>query len=97
MARRKKKQSSLLELLVAPVMLGAFFLVFSATKSLVAGGIAFLMGGLILVVIGQMLKSVRLEKLKRSGIADIDKMDGYNFEKYLGQMFRSFGYQTEVT
>ncbi|MBY7740146.1 restriction endonuclease [Paenibacillus polymyxa] len=39
----------------------------------------------------------RTERLKRSGIAQIDKMDGFQFEHYLGHLFRSQGYKAEVT
>ncbi|ANS77121.1 restriction endonuclease [Paenibacillus yonginensis] len=39
----------------------------------------------------------KVAKLKRSGIAEIDKMDGYQFEKFLGHLFRSQGYKAEVT
>nr|WP_254901859.1 restriction endonuclease [Thalassobacillus devorans] len=37
------------------------------------------------------------EKLKRSGIETIDKMDGLQFEEYLAVLFKNHGYKTEVT
>jgi restriction system protein len=37
------------------------------------------------------------EKLRRSGIKDIDTMDGIQFEYYLRELFLSQGYQVEVT
>ncbi|ALP39100.1 restriction endonuclease [Paenibacillus sp. IHB B 3084] len=39
----------------------------------------------------------RAERLKRSGIGQIDKMEGVQFEQYLGHLFRSQGYKAEVT
>ncbi len=39
----------------------------------------------------------RVEKLKKSGIADIDKMDGRQFELYLGHLFKSHGFDSQVT
>ncbi|OAB43692.1 restriction endonuclease [Paenibacillus antarcticus] len=36
-------------------------------------------------------------RLKSSGIAEIDKMEGVQFEQYLGHLFRSQGYKAEVT
>lgn len=39
----------------------------------------------------------RLERLRNSGIAEIDKMSGAEFENYLGQLFRILGYRVEVT
>lgn len=47
----------------------------------------------LMIVIGQK----RAERLKKSGIAEIDKMEGVQFEKYLGHLFRSQGYKAEVT
>lgn len=37
------------------------------------------------------------EKLRKSGITDIDKMDGFTFESYLGELFRNLGYEAKVT
>ncbi|WP_258881572.1 restriction endonuclease [Paenibacillus sp. sptzw28] len=79
------------------LMLGAFIATFSATKSLgVAGfaaGMVFAAGLGIVFFIG-MLKA---ERLRLSGIAEVDKMDGHKFEHYLGHLFRSQGYHAEVT
>lgn len=36
-------------------------------------------------------------RLLRSGIKDIDKMDGRDFEEYLGSLFKAHGYKTGVT
>lgn len=37
------------------------------------------------------------EKLKKSGIKEIDLMDGRQFEHYLGHLFKAHGYAVEVT
>lgn len=50
-----------------------------------------------IVAIAQTIKQQRLDRLKRSGIADIDKMDGRQFELYLGHLFKAHGYAVEVT
>jgi restriction system protein len=39
----------------------------------------------------------RRERLKHSGIKDIDRMEGWRFEEYLGELFRSQGYEVRVT
>lgn len=39
----------------------------------------------------------KLRELRQSGIYDIDKMSGHQFEKYLGRLFQDLGYKTEVT
>jgi restriction system protein len=37
------------------------------------------------------------KKLSQSGIRDIDKMDGFQFEVYLKSLFKELGYKTKVT
>ena len=39
----------------------------------------------------------KLRELRQSGIYDIDKMSGHQFEKYLGSLFPALGYKTEIT
>jgi restriction system protein len=39
----------------------------------------------------------RLRRLSRSGIAEIDQMDGATFEHFLGTLFRRLGYRVELT
>lgn len=38
-----------------------------------------------------------MEMLSKSDINEIDRMDGYQFESYLGALFEKLGYQAEVT
>ena len=38
-----------------------------------------------------------LKRMARSGIRDIDKMDGYQFEVYLKSLFKELGYKPHVT
>jgi restriction system protein len=38
-----------------------------------------------------LIQQKREERLRRSGIADIDKMEGRQFEKYLGHLFKAYG------
>lgn len=42
-------------------------------------------------------RQYREERLKQSGIHDIDTMDGRQFEHYLGLLFKSQGFKVEVT
>lgn len=39
----------------------------------------------------------REQKLRRAGIADIDQMDGLEFETYLQQLFKALGYTVTLT
>jgi restriction system protein len=52
-------------------------------------------GAVALVGLGLRLRQLR--RLARSGIADIDRMDGRTFEEYLGLLFGRLGYRAEVT
>ncbi|BBH22492.1 hypothetical protein Back11_38370 [Paenibacillus baekrokdamisoli] len=101
MSRKKKKQQKELEKLIEGLLMlgviGAFFWIFNLTKSIAAGGIA---AGFVLVIFVaiQIFRRILLEeKLKRSGIKEIDEMDGRQFEHYLGHLFKAHGYAVEVT
>lgn len=95
--RRKKDQLNPVQSLVYLLMLGSFLGIYNLTKTFVAASIAAgcVLGVYISVV--YVLNKQRTERLKRSGIADIDKMDGRQFELYLGHLFRGHGYIAEVT
>ena len=99
MARRKKNDTFELlwqSLVVFPALLG-LWLGFQFTHSIdIAGGLAIVLAGVgmgILLIRKRMIDG----RLRRSGIHDIDQMDGIQFEHYLGQLFRSQGYHVEVT
>ncbi len=53
---------------------------------------------LLLVALGKLAWRVyKLRRLAKSGIREIDRMDGHRFEEYLGTLFRRLGYQVELT
>jgi restriction system protein len=100
MAKRKslnKQRDEAINGLIALILFGSFFFTYSKTKSLAAAavvaGLVLAVGISILIMIGMQ----RAERLRRSGISEIDKMDGHRFEHYLGHLFKSQGYITEVT
>jgi restriction system protein len=99
MARRRRKKEELdpLQAFMLLLMLGAGWGAYSLTKSIVAAGIA---AGVIFVGYALIIFSInqkQTERLKRSGIAEIDKMEGRQFEKYLCHLFKVHGYAAEVT
>lgn len=100
MARRKSKAKQEEEFFQGLTSLAAMGLAFGGyyvTKS-IQGIVAGAIIGLVIVsVIMIIIAQKRAERLKKSGIADIDKMEGIQFEKYLGHLFRAQGYKTEVT
>jgi restriction system protein len=51
----------------------------------------------VLLLAALAVKAHEARRLARSGIADIDRMDGRTFEEYLGVLFRRLGYSAEVT
>ncbi|MFN8481227.1 MAG: restriction endonuclease [Kouleothrix sp.] len=51
----------------------------------------------VYVVFRIILMVYRDRKLARSGIADIDRMDGFRFEHYLVGLFKRLGYTVELT
>ncbi|MBH5317779.1 restriction endonuclease [Paenibacillus sp. GSMTC-2017] len=98
MARRRKKDEldplqSLILLLVFGSFIGGYYLFKSLLISSIFAG----------AILGVYLTSVIIlnrknnERLRRSGITDIDKMDGRRFELYLGHLFEAQGYKAEVT
>jgi restriction system protein len=73
---------------------------FSPVKALLSGMAQLWYVWLILglVLIGRLVfYLLEQQKLARSGIADIDKMDGKTFEKYLKVFFEKLGYKVERT
>lgn len=100
MARRRKKGNSLEDSLINLVALLVIALsgyIYLQTGSLIMAGITF--GVLLGIAMGIrfFLDAKAQERLKRSGIKDIDQMDGRQFEHYLGLLFRNQGYKVEVT
>jgi restriction system protein len=97
LARRRKKEADPIQALMVLILFATFFGTYALTKSLAASlvflAIAFV--GMIVVVL--LVNQAREERLKRSGIAEIDKMSGRQFEHYLGHLFKAYGYKVNVT
>jgi len=95
--RRERELDQLIQGLIGLGLLGSFFPGLSATGTLIGAfifaGCAF---GLIFAVLF-LIKVQKEERLKRSGIRDIDQMDGIQFERCLRLLFESQGYKVEVT
>src|SRR5690242_16645676 len=67
------------------------------TQSAVAAVITFILVLGITISIRLIIDKQREERLRKSGIYDIDKMDGRQFELYLGLLYKALGYKSEVT
>lgn len=100
MARNKIKESQINEtisgfmgLSLTGSLAGTFILTKSFQRSIIVGILVFTTFTALLII----RKLKYQERLKKSGIADIDKMEGIEFEHYLGLLFRAQGYKAEVT
>ncbi|KZE44158.1 hypothetical protein AV540_02355 [Brevibacillus parabrevis] len=97
MARRRKKGEDPISQLVGLLSLFAFGGGYYFTNSFIIGGIALVAVLGIALWIAIVQSDKKEERLRRSGIREIDTMDGLQFEQYLGLLFRSQGYKVEVT
>ncbi|KGE17583.1 restriction endonuclease [Paenibacillus wynnii] len=100
MARRKSKAKQEEEFIQGVMGLAAFGSLagtYMLTKSIQASVIVCVLVVAVVVVVLIARRMKHEERLKKSGIADIDKMEGIQFEQYLGHLFRAQGYKTEVT
>ncbi|WP_047013822.1 restriction endonuclease [Paenibacillus sp. IHB B 3415] len=100
MARRKskaKQEEEFFEALAGLAALSMAGLGFLITKSIYGGVVGVILGLTAVISIMRYISNKRAERLRKSGIAEIDKMDGVQFEQYLGHLFRSQGYKAEVT
>ncbi|MCM3339581.1 restriction endonuclease [Paenibacillus sp. MER TA 81-3] len=99
MARKSKskQEEEFLKAMFGLVGIGSFVGTYYYTKSInistVVGIIAI--GMLVAILIVRHVN--KTERLKKSGIAEIDQMDGRQFEHYLGLLFKSQGYSVKVT
>ncbi|KAA8782524.1 restriction endonuclease [Paenibacillus amylolyticus] len=100
MARRKskaKQEEELFQGLAGMAMLGGILGTYSLTKSWQPSIIVGFVGVVGIIILMVIIQQKRAERLKRSGITEIDKMDGVQFEHYLGHLFCSQGFKAEVT
>lgn len=98
MARRRKntRQDYFTEFAMLAILFGFLFGSWYTHSFLIAGVIAAVLFGIFYCVASALGNRSR-EQLKRSGITEIDKMDGRQFEHYLSLLFQNQGYKVKVT
>lgn len=97
MKRKNKKKEQQIQALMNLTILGFAIVGWYTTKSL-AGVVTVVILGLLMFLFFTLWKNAReRERLRRSGIHEIDSMDGVQFEYYLKELFRSRGYSVEMT
>lgn len=104
MARRKsraRQEAELIQSLLGLSAIGGFFVTYYFTESinasLVVGGSLIVLVIAILIIQKKIKTGRNTNRLKRSGIADIDQMDGIQFEHYLKHLLKAQGYSVTVT
>ncbi|GFR38150.1 hypothetical protein PRECH8_14460 [Insulibacter thermoxylanivorax] len=93
----RKYEFDFFEGLVGLVLIVAFISGFGLTDSLIGGFIAAAAAFVLIIMLFVVIRYRDEQKLMRSGIHDIDKMDGIQFEHYLKLLFSAQGYKVEVT
>lgn len=100
MARRKskaKRREEAIQSLVGLSGMSSFVLTYYVTKVIVAAVIVGILVIVAVIAILLVLRKKKEDRLKRSGINEIDQMDGIEFEKYLGHLLKAHGYTVKVT
>lgn len=94
MSKKKDKAQNDFISLLTLVISGMLFI---TTKSWIVTIISFIF---LLIVYAVILYGIRVKKeskLRMSGILEIDKMDGVQFEHYLMALFKKHGYRVKLT
>lgn len=97
MRRRTKKQQRELEDIIKFILLITVLLSYIYTRSIQFTFIALLLVLTLIVSISIYRKGRERERLRSSGIKDIDQMDGFLFEEYLKELYLLMGYKVELT
>lgn len=95
--RRRKQKNSIEEAIAGIALIAPFFFIYSVTGSIGASVFASFVAVAMVIAFIFYRQMATATRLRNSGIAEIDKMDGRQFEKYLGHLFSAQGYKAEVT
>ncbi|MED4400351.1 restriction endonuclease [Metabacillus fastidiosus] len=93
---KRKKNGDLTGLLTGIVVCPALF-TWLQTNSILLAFFVFLLPFISFHVFFFIRKQKKKQRLIKSGIHEIDKMNGFQFEKYLSTLYESLGYQAQVT
>ncbi|MNW33527.1 Restriction endonuclease [compost metagenome] len=91
--RRRKQKNSIEETIAGIALIAPFFFIYSVTGSIGASVFASFVAIAMVIAFIFYRQMAAVTRLRNSG----DKMDGHQFEKYLGHLFRAQGYKAEVT
>lgn len=99
MARKskKKQEEEWIEGVLGLSGIGGAVAAYWLTKDAAISGIVAALGVCLAIMLLMMRKTAHQNRLRQSGIAQIDKMTGTQFEEYLGLLFQQLGYDSKVT
>lgn len=94
---RTKKQQKAIDELIGLFILITAVVGWYMTKSL-ASTVTIVVVGIGLIILFSLWRALRFKKqMQQSGITDIDKMTGVQFEEYVGTLFKGLGYHINYT
>ncbi|OIK04296.1 restriction endonuclease [Bacillus sp. MUM 13] len=92
----KKQKKALEDLIWGAIVLLSFWIFFKTSNIMLAAGTFFFL--ILIIIFYRGISSFLYQKhLKRSGIHQIDKMTGTQFEQYLELLFTQKGYKVSLT
>ncbi|WP_242176458.1 restriction endonuclease [Priestia koreensis] len=94
--RRRKKEDPIAQLFIG-LSFFIFFLMYVWTDSIFLSIFTIFLLIALFVFTGIYRAAKQRERLRRSGINEIDQMKGHRFEHYLKELFDGQGYKSEVT
>lgn len=92
--RRNKKRLPMIPLLFIALAGVAGYYV---TKTLEGIGIGIVAYFVLYILFKIWLNTRKTRKLRKSGIREVDKMSGEDFEKFLGELFKRRGFKVKLT
>lgn len=93
---KRKKEDPVAELLTAVLIL-AVVVTFLTTQSLLVTAFVGIGVFIAMLTTQNIIRLKREEKIRESGILQVDKMTGVQFEDYLRILYTSAGYQVKMT
>ncbi|MEH7276379.1 restriction endonuclease, partial [Neobacillus vireti] len=95
--RRTKKQQKELEQGLQAIILIVAGISYYFTRNIYVTGAVVIIAIFAMIGFAALKSNKEKERLRMSGIKDIDLMDGIQFEYYLKELYLSRGYAVEVT
>ncbi len=86
-----------MESLASLIVLVTGVITLNQTNSFATAALASVTSLIILIILAFVWSAWRKNRIKQSGILEIDQMSGIAFEEYLAELYRSKGYKVKTT